>query len=328
MFCAFIKSPLLVASMSLMAKLTRADLATYMAVAGLALSVIFLYVSLTAMRETFTGTTEQPVDKLLLEESDLPVVKSSIREAIIESDGGEFLTQQLELLKTTREIYGELLEKMAMNLAAAAESRDVAAYKQAAIDKISAETGGMPPRFCDDARVERLLGADADTEALERLAVCMPNKPAKYLILLSYAAKTYMKQVGAAKETLGGPYEATASAGPAEMEMPTFPPEAVEGFSTASAQAPAGTASLVAYTSPYRLNTPPKSSSELPLLARTPFDNRLIAWKAAYNAESMKRIKAYLKYINWARKQTAALQADLQSGAMINQLVGARAPLA
>ncbi len=317
--------------MSLMAKLTHADLATYIAVAGLVLSVVFLYISLTAMRETFTGTTERPVDKLLLEESDLPVVKSSIREAILESDGGEFLTQQLELLKTTREIYGELLEKMATNLAAEAESRDVAAYKQAAIDKISAETGGMPPRFCDDARVERLLGADADAEALERLAVCMPDKPAKYLILLSYAAKTYMKQVDAAKETLGGPYAAAAaSAGPAEMEMPTFPPEAgaAEGFSTASSQAPAGTASLVAYTSPYRLNTPPKSSSELPLLARTPFDNRLIAWKAAYNAESMKRIKAYLKYINWARKQTSALQADLQSGAMINQLVGARAPLA
>lgn len=281
------------------------------------------------MRETFTGTAEQPVDKLLLEESDLPAVKSSIREAIIESDGGEFLTQQLGLLKTTREIYGELLEKMATNLAAAAESRDVVAYKQAAIEKISTETGGMPPRFCDDARVDRLLDADADAEALERLAVCLPDKPAKYLILLSYAAKTYMKQVDAAKQTLGGSYAATAtaSAGPAEMEMPTFPPEASEGFSTASAQAQAS-ASLVSYTSSYRLDTPPKSSSGLPSLARTPFDNRLIAWKAAYNAESMKRIKAYLKYINWARKQTTSLQNDLQSGAMINQLVGPRAPLA
>jgi hypothetical protein len=330
MFCTFIKSPLLSSKhMHLMAKLTRADVATYMAVAAFAISIAFLYISLTALRETFTGTAEQSVDKLLLEESDLPAVKSSVREAILESDGGEFLTQQLELLKTTREIYGELLEKMATNLAAADESRDVAAYKQAAIEKISSETGGMPARFCDDVRVEGLLNADADVGALERLVVCLPDKPAKYLVLLSYAAKTYMKQVDAAKQSLGGSYAAsvTASNEPA-VEMPSFPPDATEGFSTASAQAPAASASLVSYTSSYRLDTPSKSSSEPASLLLTPFDRRLIAWKAAYNAESMKRIKAYLKYINWARKQTTSLQADLQSGAMTQQLVGPRAPLA
>lgn len=331
--------------MHLMAKLTRADVATYMAVAAFAISIAFLYISLTALRETFTGTAEQSVDKLLLEESDLPAVKSSVREAILESDGGEFLTQQLELLKTTREIYVELLEKMATNLAAADESRDVAAYKQAAIEKISSETGGMPARFCDDVRVEGLLNADADVGALERLVVCLPDKPAKYLVLLSYAAKTYMKQVDAAKQSLGGSYAAsvTASSEPA-VEMPSFPPDAAEGFtdggrliprrlnaegfSTASAQAPSASASLVSYTSSYRLDTPSKSSSEPASLLLTPFDRRLIAWKAAYNAESMKRIKAYLKYINWARKQTTSLQADLQSGAMTQQLVGPRAPLA
>ena len=309
--------------MHLMAKLTRADMATYMAVAAFAISIAFLYISLTALRETFTGTAEQSVDKLLLEESDLPAVKSSVREAILESDGGEFLTQQLELLKTTREIYGELLEKMATNLAAADESRDVAAYKQAAIEKISSETGGMPARFCDDVRVEGLLNADADVGALERLVVCLPDKPAKYLVLLSYAAKTYMKQVDAAKQSLGGSYAAsvTASNEPA-VEMPSFPPMNAEGFTSSSS------ASLVSYTSSYRLDTPSKSSSEPASLLLTPFDRRLIAWKAAYNAESMKRIKAYLKYINWARKQTTSLQADLQSGAMTQQLVGPRAPLA
>ncbi len=320
------------------------NLLYYIAPAALVLSLAFLYISLTAMRETFTGsatgTAAAPaLDKLLLEEADLPPVASSVREVLVDSDGGEFLTQQLELLRTTREIYGELLEKMAANLAAAAESRDVAAYKQAAVEKIAAETGGVPPRFCDDERVERLLAADADGSALDRLGVCLPLKPAKYLVLLSYAAKMYMKQVDAAQQSLG---PATGSAAEPAMEMPSFPPLAgvdgggtMEGFSaSATAMGPAALAA-VAYTSSYKLDTPPKSSSgsaaaaaAASSLLATPFDNRLIAWKAAYDAESMKRIRAYLKYIRWARKQSGALEADLKSGAILKQSVGPTAPLA
>lgn len=183
-----------------------------------------------------------------------------------------------------------------------------------------------------------LLATDADGVALDRLAVCLPQKPAKYLVLLSYAAKTYMKQVDAAQQSLGNTY-ASASTGSAEptMEMPSFPPLAgmegvgsTEGFSASAATMGPAALAAVAYTSSYKLNTPPKSSSGAGTsgLLATPFDNHLIAWKAAYNAESMKRIKAYLKYIRWARKQSAGMEDDLKSGAILKNLAGPVAPLA
>lgn len=279
-------------------------------------------------------------DKMLLEEEDLPVVTRTCREALMEeggSGGSEFLTEQLGLLKEVREIYGDLVQKIATNMAAGAESRDVAAFRQTAIEQVAKETGGVAPKFCDDARVNRLLEGDATEEGLERLAVCMPAKPTKYLILLSFAAKMYMQELRRAGSGLGSGSGVATASEPGAVEFPSFPDGAAEGFADADADAAVAsdpTTTIdgrpLAYTSSYRIETPPSSSSASikPDFAATPVDNRIATWKAAYNAESMKRINAYLRYIRWARKKTGALATDLQSGSITAGVLQGRTPLA
>jgi hypothetical protein len=305
-------------------------------VAQALLIVGVLYISYIYIRpvlERFADLSISPAEEtkdLLVSDDELPTLAPTVREELMRIDP-KFVETLMGIEKDTIEIMGSVVTTVAGLLASAAEDTNIDAYRQDAILYVSKETGGTPPKFCTKDRMDRAFDGDS-TKGLAKLHNCLPARPAKYLLLLSYAAKVYMKQLREARETLGGAYSGSgALQGGPEMEMPSFaaprnddgsarlPPDgfrgAIEGFVD-------GTPSLN-YSSSYLLPTPTRltaseATEQQPL--KTSFENAVDAWKAAYDTDSLRQIRAYIRYCKWARKEIAAVRRDAESGAVANKI--------
>lgn len=308
---------------------------------------------------------EQTKD-LLVSADELPLIGPSVREELMRLDP-KFIEMLLDIEKDTIEIMGNVVSTVAGLLSADAQDTNIDAYRQDAIQYIAKETGGIPPKFCAKDRLDRAFDVESK-KGLTQLQNCLPARPAKYLLLLSYAAKVYMKQLREARESLGGAYSGTgAMQGGPEMEMPSFapppkedgtprlPPEGfqapkalvnpnaslrlAEGFGTFGAlsqgscgaegfQAPIegfqseGDSGSLFYSSSYLLPNPtkPLTASQVDTTLRTPFENMLDAWKSAYDNESVKQIRAYIRYCKWARKEIQAIKGDAESGGIAKKI--------
>ncbi len=301
------------------------------------------YIYLGSNLERFANLSISPAEEtkdLLVGDDELPTLAPSVREELMRIDP-EFVETLLDIEKDTIEIMGSVVTTVAGLLASEAQDTNIDAHRQDAILYISKETGGTPPKFCTKERLNRAFEGDS-TKGLGQLHNCLPARPAKYLLLLSYAAKVYMKQLREARETLGGAYSGSgALQGGPDMEMPSFaaprnddgsarlPPEGFQGpmgpvYPSANLRPAEGfqTASDVGslnYSSSYLLPQPSRTTSEAPPL-KTSFENAVEAWKAAYDANSLRQIRAYIRYCKWARKEIAAVRRDAESGGIAQKI--------
>lgn len=307
---------------------------------------------------------------LLVSADELPLIGPSVREELMRVDP-KFIESLLDIEKDTIEIMGHVVSTVAGLLASEAQDSNVDAYRQEAIQYITKETGGTPPKFCAKDRLDRAFDMEA-SKGLKQLQNCLPARPAKYLLLLSYAAKVYMKQLREARESLGGAYSGSgAMQGGPELEMPSFAPppnedgtprlppdifrtgptkRSQEGFATKGGLSQGSTraegfqtpkafinpnASLrlaepfetqqtgsLYYSSSYLLPAPtkPLTASTVDTTLRSPLENVLDAWKTAYDAESVKQIRAYIRYCKWARKEIQAIKRDSESGGIVKKV--------
>lgn len=294
-----------------------------------------MYIYLRPVLERFADLSISPAEEtkdLLVSDDELPTLAPTVREELMRIDP-KFVETLMEIEKDTIEIMGSVVTTVAGLLASEAQDSNIDAYRQDAIVYVSKETGGTPPKFCTKERLDRAFDGDS-TKGLAKLHNCLPARPAKYLLLLSYAAKVYMKQLREARETLGGAYSGSgALQGGPDMEMPSFaapqnddgsarlPPDgfrgAIEGFVD-------GTPSLN-YSSSYLLPTPIRltasdAAQQQTQSLNTPFENAVDAWKAAYDTDSLRQIRAYIRYCKWARKEIAAVRRDAESGAVANKI--------
>ncbi len=307
-----------------------------------------VYIYLGRRLERFADLSISPAEEtkdLLVGDDELPTLAPSVREELMRIDP-EFVETLLDIEKDTIEIMGSVVTTVAGLLASEAQDSDIDAYRQDAILYISKETGGTPPKFCTKERLNRAFEGDS-TKGLGQLHNCLPARPAKYLLLLSSAAKVYMKQLREARESLGGAYSGSgALQGGPEMEMPSFaaprnddgsarlPPEGFQGpmgpvYPSANLRSAGGflegfqTASDVGslnYSSSYLLPRPTRTASEAPAPIKTSFENAVEAWKAAYDANSLRQIRAYIRYCKWARKEIAAVRRDSESGGIAKKI--------
>ena len=268
---------------------------------------------------------------LLVSADELPLIGPSVREELMRVDP-KFIEMLLDIEKDTIEIMGHVVSTVAGLLASEAQDSNIDAYRQEAIQYITKETGGTPPKFCAKDRLDRAFDIEA-SKWLKQLQNCLPARPAKYLLLLSYAAKVYMKQVREARESLGGAYSGSgAMQGGPELEMPSFaPPPNKDGTprlppdifrANAEGFQESQTGSLY-YSSSYLLPNPvatPLTASTVDTTLRSPLENMLDAWKAAYDAESIKQIRAYIRYCKWARKEIQAVKRDSESGGIVKKV--------
>lgn len=230
-------------------------------------------------REGFRG-------KVLLDAQDLNTFEGpSIRDLLMEKEPA-FLERQLDFYNQTRTIYKKIIDTL-VGLSGGA--------REDVVEQLGAQAGGERPDFCSKEQVEELLDSSAE-HGLEPLFQCLPSAPARYLLLLSFAAKTYQGQLESAGTVVG-------------LDMPTLP--IVEKFS-ASAAAAAGAAADAAYISPYLL--PATASAPAPTPGARDAENQLIAWKAAFDSDSINRIQMYLRYCRQALKRIGELEADAKSG--------------
>ncbi len=301
----------------------------------LIVGVLFvLYIYARPLLERFADLSTSPAEEtkgLLVEQDELPLVGPSVREELMRIDP-KFIETLMDIEKDTIEIMGNVVTTVAGLLASEAQDRNIDAYRQEAIQYISKETGGTPPKFCTKERLDRGFDVDA-AKGLTQLQNCLPARPAKYLLLLSYAAKVYMKQLRETRESLGGAYSGSGAVqGGPQMDMPSFaaprndngtarlPPGSifpVEGFQDNLDSA----SNSLYYSSSYALSAPERGSgAPTTAAAKTPFENSVDAWKAAYDAEALKQIRAYIRYCKWARKEIAAIRRDSESGAIANKI--------
>lgn len=298
------------------------------------LYIFYIYVR--PVLEMFADLSISPAEEtkgLLVEQDELPPMAPSVREELMRIDP-KFIENLMDIEKETIEIMGNIVTTVAGLLASEAQDRNIDAYRQEAIQYITKETGGTTPKFCTKERLDRAFDGDS-SKGLTQLQNCLPARPAKYLILLSYAAKVYMKQLRESRESLGGAYSGTgAIQGGPDMEMPSFaaprndngtarlPPE---GFRCKAGILPAegfqdSASGSLYYSSSYALSTPQREEAPISPSLKTPFENSADAWIAAYDADALKQIRAYIRYCKWARKETAAIRSDSESGAIANKI--------
>ncbi len=291
------------------------------------------YIYLRPALERFADLSISPAEEtkgLLVEQDELPPMAPSVREELMRIDP-KFIETLMDIEKDTIEIMGNITTTVAGLLASEAQDRDIDAYRQEAIQYITKETGGTPPKFCTKDRLDRAFDGDS-SKGLTQLQNCLPARPAKYLLLLSYAAKVYMKQLRESRESLGGAYSGSgAMQGGPDMEMPSFaaprndngtarlPPGSIfskEGFE----DSPGSASASLYYSSSYALPAPQREEAITPASLKSPFENAVDAWIAAYDAEALKQIRAYIRYCKWARKEIAAIRRDSESGAIAHKV--------
>jgi hypothetical protein len=295
------------------------------------LYIFYIYVR--PVLEMFADLSISPAEEtkgLLVEQDELPPMAPSVREELMRIDP-KFIENLMDIEKETIEIMGNIVTTVAGLLASEAQDRNIDAYRQEAIQYITKETGGTTPKFCTKERLDRAFDGDS-SKGLTQLQNCLPARPAKYLILLSYAAKVYMKQLRESRESLGGAYSGTgAIQGGPDMEMPSFaaprndngtarlPPDGFRSKAEAEGFQDSASGSLY-YSSSYALSTPQREEAPISPSLKTPFENAADAWIAAYDADALKQIRAYIRYCKWARKETAAIRSDSESGAIANKI--------
>ncbi len=294
----------------------------------------FLYIYVRPVLERFADLSTSPAEEtkgLLVEQDELPPLAPSVREELMRIDP-KFIETLMDIEKDTIEIMGNVVTTVAGLLASEAQDSNIDAYRQDAIKYISKETGGTPPKFCTKDRLDRALDGDS-AKGLAQIQNCLPARPAKYLLLLSYAAKVYMKQLRESRESLGGAYSGSgAMQGGPDMEMPSFaaprnddgtarlPPTLFRETTTENFQDGSTASASLYYSSSYLLPPPERGTTTVSPQAKTPFENLVDAWRAAYDAESLKQIRAYIRYCKWARREIAAVRRDSESGAIANKV--------
>ncbi len=265
--------------------------------------------------------------KVLLDELDLgSAAEPTIRDLLMEKEP-MFFEDQLGVFKQTRVIYERIIRIAAAALATDEgvvlrgenDTAGLQPFVEPAISAI-ARDAGETPRFCSTSQLNAALATPASA-GLERLYECMPASPGKYLLLLSYAARLLKEQLG------------NASA----IGIDTNVPDAdlpIEPAAEAAKQAKKTTASMEgfvdsransAYVSAYALKAPERTQVTASADPRTQtpnssFDNQLEAWKRAFDPESTKRIKQYLRYCNNVFKKLDTIKADAESGSLLKRM--------
>ena len=296
------------------------------------LYIFYIYVR--PALERFADLSISPAEEtkgLLVEQDELPPMAPSVREELMRIDP-KFIETLMDIEKDTIEIMGNVTTTVAGLLASEAQDRDIDAHRQEAIQYITKETGGTPPKFCTKERLDRAFDGDS-SKGLTQLQNCLPARPAKYLLLLSYAAKVYMKQLRESRESLGGAYSGSgAMQGGPEMEMPSFaaprndngtarlPPDGFRAIIERFEGNPDSASGSLYYSSSYALSVPQRGEAPIPASLKTPFENSVDAWIAAYDTEALKQIRAYIRYCKWARKEISTIRRDSESGAIARKI--------
>ena len=295
----------------------------FLIVAILIICAFLIYILLT--RQILEKFIDNTANKVLIDETDIPELASepSIHDSLLEKDP-KFLEEQLELYNKTRSIINKIIATVA-NISDG-ETKDE--RMEQAIQGIAKETYGESPRFCSTGRVTELLKTPV-ADGLSPLFKCIPSEPSKYLILLSYASKTLKGQLDGVQGVLGL-QNLSASADdlppPSEVELRgrragSAAVLAAEGF--ASAESASASASANAYISAYAIpNTASAtaSASASATASGNSIENELAAWKAAYNTESLTRIKQYLKYCTAALKDIDDINNAGKDGSLIKKI--------
>jgi hypothetical protein len=271
-------------------------------------------------------------EKVLLDELDLGnAAEPTIRDQLMEK-APMFLEDQLDIFKQTRGIYERIIRIAAAALATDAgvvlngenDNAGLQPFVESAITSI-ARDAGETPRFCSKSQLDAALGTPASA-GLERLYECMPASPGKYLLLLSYASKLLKEQLQSA----------------AAIGVDTNVPDAdlpIEPAAEAAKQVKKAAASMEgfvdsransAYVSAYALKAPERekvtaaaAQADADPRTQTPnssFDNQLEAWKRAFDPESTKRIRQYLRYCNNVFKKLDTMKADAASGSLLMRM--------
>jgi hypothetical protein len=283
------------------------------------------YFFVVARRQSSSRSREGFQEKVLLDELDLgAAAEPTIRDLLVEK-APMFLEDQLEIFRETRSIYERIIRTAAGLLAAdedAVATNDTAALQPFVEPAIAAigRDAGETPRFCSKGQLDAALDSPSSA-GLERLYECLPATPGKYLLLLSYAARMLKRQFeGAAGLGLGGVPELPMGA---EGDM-----AAAVGTDKKVREGWRDSRVSEAFVSAYALKAPERgsgnsvSSSQAASDPRqqtpnTTFDNQLEAWKQAFDTESTKRIKQYIRYCNNVYKKLDTINEEAKSGDLL-----------
>ena len=299
-------------------------------IVGVAILSVFLIYYLLTRRviEKFIDSSAGRSSKVLLDESDIPelAAEPSIHDFLLEKDP-IFLEEQLGIYDKTRAI----LQKIILVFAnvGQGQGREPAEQIEEAIQTISKQTFGESPRFCSSSRVKELLNTPKGN-GLAPLFKCLPERPDKYLLLLSFASKTIKGQLDSVQGILGL-QKISADANdlppPSEVELSARRTGSanIEGFADAESAPLAASAYISAYAIPNstKKTTASATASTLPediTSQDMTLENELSAWKSAYNTESMTRIKQYLKYCTAALKDIDDINNAGKDGSLIKRI--------
>ncbi len=291
-------------------------------IAAIVIVCMFLiyYVLTRQILEKFIDNT---ANKVLIDETDIPelAAEPSIHDALMEKDP-KFIEEQLELYDKTRAIFNKIIVTIA-NVSDGATKEE---KTEQAIQAISKDTFGESPRFCPAGRVKELLNTPA-ADGLSPLFKCIPSEPSKYLLLLSYASKTLKGQLDSVQGMLGlQNLSASADDLPPPSEVELQGRRAGSASAVAEGFADADSASASAYISAYAIPNSSSNSASTASAASASdakgllIDNELAAWKAAYNSESLTRIKQYLKYCTAALKDIDDINKAGKDGSLIKRM--------
>ncbi len=267
-------------------------------------------------------------ERVLLDESDLGDSGApTLREHLMEKEP-VFFQEQLDIYNSTRDIYDKIIKTVAGVLAAEENAtNDLSKYVEPAIQSIT-EKAGEAPRFCKKSRLDVILDAPVAPNTqpnIDTIHECLPATPGKYLLLLSYASRILKEQFDNGAGSLGGTYSEI------DLEEPPIYTDNSSGSTI-----PKRGASDAAYISKYALPTVTResfisgsasasasatggSASAVRMMA-SGFENQLAAWKHAFDAESMKRIKMYIRYCNKIYQKIDTIKKDAESGALLKKM--------
>jgi hypothetical protein len=284
------------------------------------------YFFVVARRQGSSRSREGFQEKVLLDELDLgAAAEPTIRDLLMEK-APMFIEDQLEIFKETRSIYERII-RTAAGLLAAEEGvvvtnngASLQPFVEPAIAAI-ARDAGETPRFCSKGQLDAALDSPSSA-GLERLYECLPATPGKYLLLLSYAARMLKRHFeGVAGLGLGSVPELPMGA-EGDMAVAVGASKKVrEGWRDSRVSE--------AFVSAYALKAPERGSgngsSSGSQVASDPrqqtpnstFDNQLEAWKQAFDAESTKRIKQYIRYCNNVYKKLDTINEEAESGDLL-----------
>lgn len=301
-------------------------------IVGVAILSVFLIYYLLTRRviEKFIDTSAERSSKVLLDESDIPelAAEPSIHDFLLEKDPA-FLEEQLGIYDKTRTILQKIILTFA-NVGQLESDKPKNEQIEDAIQTISKQTFGESPRFCSSSRVKELLNT-SKSDGLAPLFKCLPERPDKYLLLLSFASKTIKGQLDSVQGILG---LQKISADANDLPPPSEAELSARRTGSANAEGFADSASADAYISAYALPTLPKSNKQttasngatanaLPENITSQdmtLENELAAWKSAFNSESMTRIKQYLKYCTAALKDIDDINNAGKDGSLIKRI--------